>query len=231
MLHFYSLNKLDQYSCYLLSEVCQKYKTEYTVHEQFYFPDDYEFQENSTHVFLGSDYLDRLRETVGLDNEKLKTIQGFIFPFENDVRFTFFYALPYLFLNPNSLLDLEQIVHVSTLPIDPDLSNCINNVLDDTDKIGDLYERLKHTHTPVALDLETSGLSSHDDEILCIAIGLSETESYIIPKEKLDHLLVKNILVLQNVQWVGHNAKFDAGFLLQRYGIHVTFTNDTMLLL
>lgn len=230
MIHFYVKNKLDPYSLHILSEVTKKYGVNYTVHEQFRFPEGYDFEEQSTHVFCGSAYFTQLRETIGAEERSLKQIQGFIYPFENDTRFVFFYALPYLFIDPTVLIDLEQIIRISSLDIDPDLDNCTNVVCQSEQDLQSLYNKISSIDYPIALDLETSGLSAYEDEILCIAIGLTENLSYIIPKELLNYHKTIDILELEHVQWVGHNAKFDAGFIYQHYGIHIAFKHDTMLL-
>jgi DNA polymerase I len=78
------------------------------------------------------------------------------------------------------------------------------------------------------LDIETTGLSPVEDEIVVITIHSDETyiwKSWEHPKEFFVELLTE----LSKVKVVLHNAKFDLGFLYQKYGVLLTNVTDTFI--
>lgn len=86
--------------------------------------------------------------------------------------------------------------------------------------------------TPIATDLETSGFSPRQDDILCIGLGYEPNTSYIIPEElvhtKNTHALLS--LNKQVVRWIWHNGKFDVGFARAQKIGKPRIDEDTMML-
>lgn len=83
-------------------------------------------------------------------------------------------------------------------------------------------------NTPVAFDVETTGLDAHKADLLCLAISWSTEFAIIIPHDQI----IPNRLFLQRffdrVRPIAHNGKFDC-HVLARYGLTINLADDTML--
>ena len=90
--------------------------------------------------------------------------------------------------------------------------------------------RIKH----ICLDIETSGFNPYSDRILCIALGISETEAHIVPYAALSEMyeVLRKLFALPGINWVYHNGKFDCRFLLAHPLLKMfpPIGDDTMLL-
>lgn len=80
----------------------------------------------------------------------------------------------------------------------------------------------------VVCDIETSGFDVFTDQILCIALGLSETRAAVITKTALQY--AHHLLGRKDIKWTFHNAKFDIRFIQRQLGVVMQVTDDTMLL-
>jgi DNA polymerase-1 len=92
---------------------------------------------------------------------------------------------------------------------------------------------------PVALDLETTGLSPQQDRIISITLGIPDRvcvldmrpyynlspERQELWKAALQDLFDKR----SRIVWVGHNLKFDGSFLAVQFGVRLSQVYDTML--
>lgn len=88
----------------------------------------------------------------------------------------------------------------------------------------------------VAIDLETNGYSPFTNGILCIAIGTSTNNAYIIAADLLQSddfcTRLRHLFTKEDINWVCHNAKFDCRFLLNHRRIKACpkVKHDTMIM-
>ena len=86
--------------------------------------------------------------------------------------------------------------------------------------------------TFAVLDLETTGLNMVDGKILC-AVVQNDTGCYILPQETIYNPGFQEMLggeIGKQINWSGHNSKFDRNWLLYHTGVGVDFAVDTMLM-
>lgn len=90
-------------------------------------------------------------------------------------------------------------------------------------------------HGMIAVDIETTGKRFRRHQITCISIANSEDRAFIVPQatvysQKFISWL-RDLFSNPNVVIVGHNFKFDAGFLIHHLGVDFPVRLlDTMLL-
>lgn len=93
--------------------------------------------------------------------------------------------------------------------------------------------RYIQSKTLLAFDIETSGLSFLYDKLAGFSFG-DETTGYYVP---VNHAFEDNVSeadmlrildVLKDKSLIYHNSKFDWGFILQKYGIDLPITHDTL---
>jgi DNA polymerase-1 len=105
-------------------------------------------------------------------------------------------------------------------------------------EVNHLLTRLQGTSTPLALDLETTGLDMHRERIISIAFGsvgkvvlLDMRPYYDLPEEQQAQWkqALAALFHMPHITWVGHNLKFDWGFLATHFGVHLSCVYDTML--
>lgn len=91
----------------------------------------------------------------------------------------------------------------------------------------------------IGADIETSGFSPIDDDILCIGIGRMDdlSHNFIIPEGLVPTSATKNLLEDRRLRYCWHNGKFDTRFLRMlnmrspNYeSINAVVNNDTLLL-
>lgn len=134
---------------------------------------------------------------------------------------------------------IVQLVHPILYPVFPEPLADIQVVIVDNehqDRLAQLEiecEERWETGWPCALDIETAGFSPFEDEILCIAIAVSPYKSYVVTPE----IWQRNERArkwfrgfLERGDWVLHNGKFDARFILQQLSVKVPIQHDTMLM-
>jgi len=80
-----------------------------------------------------------------------------------------------------------------------------------------------------AIDVETTGFNAERNSLLCISIGITETQSYVLTPESWTHNPELVNLILSEGNWVLHNAKFDTHFL-RKLEPTFTYSNDTLLM-
>lgn len=87
---------------------------------------------------------------------------------------------------------------------------------------------------PVVLDIETSGYSMFDDEILCLVLAFGDEPTIVV----IPHQQLVNIHVLRafhaacerdDIMWIGHSFQFDARMLETRLGFRPKCGFDTLL--
>ena len=104
-----------------------------------------------------------------------------------------------------------------------------------------LFEVIEHItpQTRVAFDTETTGLDVHRDTLVGFSFAFQEGKAYYVPfghhylgvGAQVDRTTAKEALerILQ-AQVVGHNLKFDLGFVERFLGTRVAFYADTMIM-
>ena len=103
-------------------------------------------------------------------------------------------------------------------------------VIDSTQNLKDnLYALLEH-NGPIALDLETTGLDTFNDEIVGISISDGSLNFYIslLSENKSDLMLVFKDFIetkIENRLWIIQNLKFDYKFLKNK-GVNLLFNNN-----
>src|SRR5436305_14500845 len=84
-----------------------------------------------------------------------------------------------------------------------------------------------------AVDLETNGLSCHDNDILLIQLcGNHDGVPYVIPRHHLggdEEALRRLLQLLKERVWIGHNLAFDAKFMYVHFGLLPRMLWDTLL--
>jgi DNA polymerase I-like protein with 3'-5' exonuclease and polymerase domains len=78
----------------------------------------------------------------------------------------------------------------------------------------------------IGLDIETTGLSHFDSEILSLQLGTSKNEQFIFDTSRVDRDIIRKFL-LKPFWKLGHNLKFDAKFINYHYKITLTNFFDT----
>ena len=97
-------------------------------------------------------------------------------------------------------------------------------------QFNQLIEKIKaKTPCEIACDIETTGFDYLHDEILCVSISVSGTQSFVIARELCTKGRLKKLFHIKGIDWTYHNAKFDAQFLRTFLGENIPFTHDTML--
>ena len=81
----------------------------------------------------------------------------------------------------------------------------------------------------IACDIETSGFSSRQEDILCIAVSADPKRVWVIPEELVKHPATKYLFSEFQGKWVWQNGKFDIQFL-RANGIEGRVDYDTMLM-
>ena len=80
-------------------------------------------------------------------------------------------------------------------------------------------------------DIETGGLNSRQDEILCLGVSVRAEECFIFTEDFLrstsNHRLIQTML--DSVKWIWQNGKFDVSFI-RFWNYEVQVDEDTMLL-
>ncbi len=102
-----------------------------------------------------------------------------------------------------------------------------------------LVAYLRKTHiSRLALDLETTGLDMHKDNVVSIALGtprrvvvLDMRPYYGLLQEEQAQWkeALTELLHLSGVTWIGHNLKFDWSFLNVHFGVRLGQVYDTMI--
>lgn len=108
-------------------------------------------------------------------------------------------------------------------------------VSDPIDALWLLWEEAMEQRS-VVFDLETSGFDRRRDRILCMVLCWSPDQSYVLTENVLNDPNVREALQLlmdrqgeHPPMWIGHSAKFDAGFMLAQYGWRPQIGYDTLL--
>lgn len=78
----------------------------------------------------------------------------------------------------------------------------------------------------ITIDIETTGLNHRKDTILLISISWDGKQGIVFDPRQLDLTHFKE--VLSKVPISNHNIKFDAKFLMHKYGVNVNICFDTM---
>ncbi|GCE15304.1 DNA polymerase [Tengunoibacter tsumagoiensis] len=104
--------------------------------------------------------------------------------------------------------------------------------------IEEIQQCLSREKKPICLDLETTGLKAHKEKIISLALGrpgqvfLLDLRPYYGLSAEWQaqwRYALRTLLQQADVTWVGHNLKFDAGFLQVHFGIQLCKMYDTML--
>jgi len=98
-------------------------------------------------------------------------------------------------------------------------------------EISDYHQRLLDEKPQfVATDIETSGFSPVDDDILCLGIGHEFATNYIVPEEMVKISEAKKLLEDERIPFTWHNGKFDVRMYRMLHGINTRVAEDTMLM-
>jgi DNA polymerase-1 len=94
--------------------------------------------------------------------------------------------------------------------------------------IEEILVSARDENSMLAVDIETTGLDPHLDEIVTIQIGTNLDYQYIFDARRVDCSSLR--VVLEQPCWkLGQNIKFDAKFLSVKYGITMRKFFDTFL--
>jgi len=98
----------------------------------------------------------------------------------------------------------------------------------------DALSVLKSLKGPVVLDIETSGFSMVDDDILCLVLAYgTEPTIVVFPQTVLSSALVlqgfHDACARDDIMWIGHSFSFDARMLEAHLGFRPKIGFDTML--
>jgi DNA polymerase-1 len=105
--------------------------------------------------------------------------------------------------------------------------------------IASISQRIQSISSSIALDLETTGLSPWQDQVVAISLGIPgqvfvidmrpyytlSPDRQVEWRQALAHLFSQ----CEGVMWIGHNLKFDWNFLAVHFGIQLRQVYDTML--
>lgn len=80
----------------------------------------------------------------------------------------------------------------------------------------------------IVLDIETTGLSYLTDDILCIALSGDTDRAYIVKPQAFADSMFQAFLA--STDFICHNGKFDAQFILYQLEVLITIKHDTMIL-
>lgn len=111
-----------------------------------------------------------------------------------------------------------------------------HTVCNSTDDVLEVVARLRTlpAGSPIACDLETTGLSPINDRVLEVGFAGNDSHAWIVPADLLDdmpaYLAVKDLLEDRRYTWVYHNGKFDINMLVSALGIEARVGGDTLLL-
>lgn len=108
------------------------------------------------------------------------------------------------------------------------MSEAVINYCTEANIIAWLKEAWKSPN-PIALDIETTGLSFIDDKVLLIALG-DEFNQYVINVQENEEFVRETPLLvdIEQIDFILHNGKFDYKFLAYQYGWEFKFV-DTMI--
>lgn len=114
-----------------------------------------------------------------------------------------------------------------------------HEVFETEEQIAAFHEELP-VGAELASDIETSGFSPIDDDILCIGIGRADRleKNWVIPESLVPSVATKNLLEDRRLRFRWHNGKFDTRFLrmLDKHpgsnyaSINAQVDDDTLLL-
>lgn len=96
---------------------------------------------------------------------------------------------------------------------------------------GDLI-LASQTCNRVGLDIETSGLDPHSDNLLLVQFYFDNGKGFVVNAGKAEPAKMKYVLELldsRKVEVVGHNIKFDLKFLYNKYGVMLHRIFDTQI--
>lgn len=100
------------------------------------------------------------------------------------------------------------------------------------DKLGveNLFSSLAILHSSLhTIDIETTGLDAHVDEVICLGIAASPHDIWVVTEPMIPH--IKELLEDEDLNWAGHNVyQFDCKFLEIQYGIKCKPKYDTLLM-
>lgn len=97
------------------------------------------------------------------------------------------------------------------------------------DEIADYHNLLlREQPEVVGADIETSGFSPIDDDILCNGLAHTFEHAYIVPEELIHSQEHKALLEDRRLRFLWHNGKFDVRFLRTK-GIDARVDEDLML--
>lgn len=102
-------------------------------------------------------------------------------------------------------------------------------LVDTTDELAILIEKIRHTNTVLYCDIESTGLDWFSDKILLFQL-MMENSIFIIDIRKLGYVFSSLIRVIKNrnILCVFHNVKFDTKFILNKTDILLENVYDTM---
>ena len=105
-------------------------------------------------------------------------------------------------------------------------------VIDNVDEAVAFLDKLRDQ--PIVFDVETSGYDHTKDYILSMVFSCSPTDATVITGNALYEPEVQDKLKVmespeRHIQWIGHNAQFDAVFIKQQLGVRPCISFDTLL--
>ena len=132
--------------------------------------------------------------------------------------------------------DIEKLASLPNHPVRP-LDVPAYRTITDARAVLRGVRRLVGTGGWVAIDVETTGLHPWKHKVLALGIAFHLVDGssgcWVIPGTLLSHPTVRAALQTlfdaENVATVGHNAKFDAEFILAATGLTWSYRFDTML--